>query len=153
MVIGDSILLFCVFFVSIIPIFFLKRAKQKWHANTYKLQVKLYKAVLIQLWVMSFLILVSLTLICLFLWLRIQNTAIVSQLLIANCSLHGPLDLTIIGYVEKGKVLSIEINTVFTLIEAPPNFQLLSSLEENLQVSMKSDVHKSCREGYALQLL
>ena len=43
--------------------------------------------------------------------------------------------------------------TVFTLIEAPPNFQLLNSLEENLQVFMKSDVHKSCRVGYTLQFL
>jgi hypothetical protein len=109
-VIAGPIILFCILVASIIPLFFLKRAKQKWHANTYKLQIKLYKAVLIQLWVMSFLTLIPVMLICLFLWLRIQNTAIVSQLIIANCSLHGPMDLTIIGYVEKGKVLSIEIN-------------------------------------------
>ena len=105
-VIAGSIVLFCILVVSIIPIFFLKRAKQKWHANTYKLQVKLYKAVLIQLWLMSFLVFIPILLMCLFLWLRIQNTTIVSQLLLANSSLHGPVDLTIIGYVEKRKVLS-----------------------------------------------
>ena len=96
-----SIILFCILVVSIIPMFFLKRAKQKWHANTYKLQVKLYKAVLIQLWVFSFLIVIPLMLLFLFLWLRIQNTIIVSQLVIANCSLHGPVDLAIIGFVER----------------------------------------------------
>ena len=90
--------------LSLIPIFFLRKAQKKYHKNTYALQRKLYKAVLIQsyvamsggsVFIVGFFIIMF----------KIKNTSIVIQLFLCIMSIHGPLDLFIIGFDHFEKII------------------------------------------------
>jgi hypothetical protein len=93
---------------SLIPIFFLRKAQKKFHKNTYALQRKLYKAVLIQLYVAIFVGGSVLIVGPLIVMLKIKNTSIVIQLLFCIFSLHGPLDLFIIGFDHFEQIILME---------------------------------------------
>jgi hypothetical protein len=98
------IMVLCLIILSLIPIFFLRKAQKKYHKNTYALQRKLYQAVLMQLYVAIFVggsVLIVGPLIVMF---KIKNTSIVIQLLICIFSIHGPLDLFIIGFDHFEKI-------------------------------------------------
>jgi hypothetical protein len=81
----------------LVPVFFLKNAKNKFHKKTYELQLKLYKAMLIQFWVSLLLCVFPFIFLVIISGLQIQHTSIVVQIILAVMSLHGPVDLFVIG--------------------------------------------------------
>jgi hypothetical protein len=91
--------------LSLIPIFFLRKAQKKYHKNTHAIQRKLYQAVLIQLYVAIFVGGSLLIVVPLIIMLKIKNTSIVMQLFICISSSHGLLDLFIIGFDHFEKII------------------------------------------------
>uniref|UniRef100_A0A914E3Y2 Uncharacterized protein n=1 Tax=Acrobeloides nanus TaxID=290746 RepID=A0A914E3Y2_9BILA len=85
-------------FVSIMPKFFIERAKHLRSEQTFKMQLMLYKTVLIQGWNFLLLILTSIALICIITLFEIRKTTIFVQLLVALMELHGVFDLCFIMY-------------------------------------------------------
>jgi hypothetical protein len=84
---------------TIFPIIFLKRAKKERSPKTYELQLKLYKACLIQGWIIMILCIFPICFISFIYWIKIPNSAIIVQIFFALISWHGPVDLFVIGYV------------------------------------------------------
>ena len=83
-----------IIFVSIAPKFFIERAKKNKHAKTYMLQIKLYKAVVLQLWLSNLVGLVPILILLVSIW---QKFPIDTGILSAMIALHGPMDLFVIG--------------------------------------------------------
>jgi hypothetical protein len=83
--------------LTIVPIIFLKQSKKERSHTTYELQLKLYKAILIQGWIIMFLSILPACLVLIVYWRKIPGSAIWVQLSFTLASLHGPVDLFVIG--------------------------------------------------------
>jgi len=84
-------------FLTIIPYVYLKLNQQKRSQKTYQLQMKLYKSVMLQVWATVICSIIPLCLTMLIYLKRLPGSAIWTPIVFLTFSLHGPLDLLIIG--------------------------------------------------------
>jgi hypothetical protein len=81
------------------PWLFLSRTKKNRSPKTYELQIKLYKACILQGSLVLILIIIPASIWLLIYWFQIPGTAIYTHMCFVLPSLHGPVDLFVIGCV------------------------------------------------------
>jgi hypothetical protein len=90
-------IIICLTLMTITPTVFLRKSSQKFHKKTYQLQLKLYKSICIQTWVMMLFCIFPNFIMMLIILQKIPHTSIVVQILLSIMCMHGPVDLFVIG--------------------------------------------------------